>query len=230
MQDLSPVIKLLAWLDTVSDERFDTELADWIDVPSFAKYVVTQDLMDNFDDMAGPGRNFLLWYDLEVEKFTVITWDMNLVLVGLGDTFRRMLNMGGAPSLPGAPPPTPEAPPAAGLVPPPEPPLAAANAVRANDTDTEPGATPADAPPGPPPGGRTIRFGNSLKDKFIASEAFADEIASARNELLEFWFTSGLASQRLAELSKSVPVSDRLTREDIELQVAGLEKFISEIK
>lgn len=231
IQDISPVIRLLAWLDTVSDEAFDAELADWIDIPSFAKYVVTQDLMDNFDDMAGPGRNFLLWYDLNDEKFTVITWDMNLVLVGMGDAFRGLLNMGSAPRLPGAPPsaappatPTVNVSTASGEVPstladsePPTP-----------SEDSEPGARSTGEPPGPAPSRRNIRFGNSLKDKFVASDAFAEDIANARVELLEFWFKSGLADQRLTELSKSVPVSQRLTQEQIDSQVAELKITIAE--
>jgi len=77
---MTPVIELLKWLDTVSVEDFDRELADWVDVESFAYYVATQDLLQNFDDMSGPGKNFLLWYDLGDEKFTVISWDMNLSL------------------------------------------------------------------------------------------------------------------------------------------------------
>ncbi len=77
---MTPVIELLKWLDAVSIEDFDRELADWVDVESFAYYVATQDLLQNFDDMSGPGKNFLLWYDLTDEKFTVTSWDMNLSL------------------------------------------------------------------------------------------------------------------------------------------------------
>jgi spore coat protein CotH len=79
-QGMSPVIELLKWLEAVSIEDFDRELADWVDIESFAYYVATQDLLENFDDMSGPGKNFLLWYDLTDEKFTVISWDMNLAL------------------------------------------------------------------------------------------------------------------------------------------------------
>lgn len=86
-RDLSPVIRFLAWLDSVTDEEFDVELPNWLDTSSFAKYVVTQDLLDNFDDMAGPGRNFLFWYDLDDEKFTVVNWDMNLAMIGVGSVF-----------------------------------------------------------------------------------------------------------------------------------------------
>ena len=80
VRDLSPLIGLLRWLDTVTQEEFDADLVDWVDIPSFAKYVATQRLFTNFDDMSGPGHNFLLWYDIEDEKFTVVSWDLNLAL------------------------------------------------------------------------------------------------------------------------------------------------------
>ena len=84
VRDLSPLIGLLRWLDTVTQEEFNVELADWVDIPSFAKYIATHRLFTNFDDMSGPGHNFLLWYDIEDEKFTVVSWDLNLALHQIG--------------------------------------------------------------------------------------------------------------------------------------------------
>ncbi len=78
--DVTPIINLLKWLTDVDAETFENELAEWVDIDSFARYVATQDILQNFDDMSGPGHNFLLWYDLVDEKFTVISWDMNLAL------------------------------------------------------------------------------------------------------------------------------------------------------
>ncbi|MBN4075704.1 MAG: hypothetical protein COA71_07715 [SAR86 cluster bacterium] len=79
-QDVTPVINLLKWLSDADAETFEKELANWVDIDSFSRYVATQDIVRNFDDMSGPGHNFLLWYDLVDEKFTVISWDMNLAL------------------------------------------------------------------------------------------------------------------------------------------------------
>lgn len=94
-RDLAPVISLLQFVETSTDEAFDAELARWIDVESFARYVATHDLLDNFDDMSGPGRNFLLWYDAGDRRFSVITWDMNLAITGMGGGARPG---GGMPS------------------------------------------------------------------------------------------------------------------------------------
>ncbi|MFC9836586.1 CotH kinase family protein [Rhodococcus sp. NPDC127530] len=84
-QDLQPIITLLKWLDGASDEQFDAELADRVDVESFARYVATQNLLVNSDDMAGPGKNYYLWYDLGTRKISVVSWDFNLALSGNTD-------------------------------------------------------------------------------------------------------------------------------------------------
>ncbi|GAA1611440.1 CotH kinase family protein [Actinoplanes couchii] len=81
-QDLQPVIDLIRWVNTADDAEFAAHLGDHIDVESFARYVATQNLLINFDDMAGPGRNYYLWYDLTTRKFSVVGWDYNLTLSG----------------------------------------------------------------------------------------------------------------------------------------------------
>ncbi|MGP2439879.1 CotH kinase family protein [Streptomyces sp. JW3] len=85
-QDLSPVMKLLKWVNQASDEEFAADLDQYVDVGSFAEYVATQNLILNFDDMAGPGNNYVLWYDLDTEKFSVLGWDFNLTFSGTATT------------------------------------------------------------------------------------------------------------------------------------------------
>lgn len=83
--NLQPIINFLEWLDGAHAAEFDAHLADWVDVESFARYVATQNLLVNGDDMAGPGQNYYLWYDLDTKKFTVVSWDLNLAMVGKPD-------------------------------------------------------------------------------------------------------------------------------------------------
>jgi spore coat protein CotH len=80
--DLQPVIDLIRWVSNASDQEFAAGLADRVDVQSFARYVALQNLLLNFDDMAGPGRNYYLYYNLDSKKFTVVSWDLNLALSG----------------------------------------------------------------------------------------------------------------------------------------------------
>jgi spore coat protein CotH len=81
-QDLQPVIDLIRWVNSAGDADFDAHLGDHVDVASFARYVAWQNLLLNFDDMSGPGRNYYLWYDLDTKRFTVIGWDYNLTFSG----------------------------------------------------------------------------------------------------------------------------------------------------
>ncbi|MFC7510374.1 CotH kinase family protein [Streptomyces thermocarboxydus] len=81
-QDLEPVMRLIKWVDGATDEEFARDLDTYVDVESLASYVAAQNLLLNFDDMAGPGKNYLLWYDLDTKKFSVLGWDYNLTFSG----------------------------------------------------------------------------------------------------------------------------------------------------
>ena len=80
--NLAPIINFLQWLDGADQTEFDQHLADWVDVESLARYLATQNLLVNADDMGGPGQNYYLWYDLETDKITVVAWDLNLAMQG----------------------------------------------------------------------------------------------------------------------------------------------------
>ncbi|WP_218671636.1 CotH kinase family protein [Microbispora sp. GKU 823] len=105
-KDLQPVIDLIRWVEQSSDAEFAAHLADRVNVPSFARYLALQNLMTNFDDMSGPGRNYYLWYDLGTKRFTVVTWDLNFAFTGdattgAGETV-TMSPGGGGPGGPAA--------------------------------------------------------------------------------------------------------------------------------
>ncbi len=77
--DLTPLIDLLQFLDEADDATFAAELPDRVDVDAFATYLAMMDLVDNFDDIDGPGNNSYLWWDAETGQFTVVPWDLNLL-------------------------------------------------------------------------------------------------------------------------------------------------------
>ncbi|WP_078857110.1 CotH kinase family protein [Streptomyces sp. NBRC 109706] len=82
--DLTPVMRLLQFVADADDEEFATELENHLDVDSFARYLATQALISNGDAMDGPGNNYYLWYDTDNERFTVLSWDLNLALGSMG--------------------------------------------------------------------------------------------------------------------------------------------------
>ena len=95
-QDLQPVIDLVKWTEESSDTEFAQGLADRLDTESFARYLALQNLMVNFDDMSGPGRNYYLWYDLGAKKFKVVSWDLNYAFNGDAEAGATdTLSMGG---------------------------------------------------------------------------------------------------------------------------------------
>lgn len=79
-QNLSPIINFLKWLDAADSNTFDAALTDWVDVQSLARYCATSNLLANSDDMAGPGQNYYLGYNVEKKLLQVISWDLNLAL------------------------------------------------------------------------------------------------------------------------------------------------------
>lgn len=73
-----PLIEFLDFVNNSSDEEFKSGLASQLDVPSFTKYLAFQDLVDNFDDISGPGNNSYLWWAQPADQMTVVSWDLNL--------------------------------------------------------------------------------------------------------------------------------------------------------
>ncbi len=77
-EDWQPVADLMQLLDDASDEQLEAELPERLDVEAFARYLALEDLMDNDDDIDGPGSNSYLAYDESTGVFTVVAWDHNL--------------------------------------------------------------------------------------------------------------------------------------------------------
>lgn len=119
--DLSPLIDFLKFINNADDTAFKAELGVRLDVDSFATYLAMQELLDNFDDIDGPGNNSYLYYSTEDDQFTIVPWDYNLA-------FGQQNDDGGAPGggIPvggggpgnGALPPGAGGPPAGGAFPP----------------------------------------------------------------------------------------------------------------
>ena len=76
--DHAPLTEFLQFVNDSDDATFAAELDQWLDVDSFATYLAMQELLDNFDDIDGPGNNAYLHYDAETGVMTVVPWDYNL--------------------------------------------------------------------------------------------------------------------------------------------------------
>ena len=76
--DFKPLARFLDFINNSDDAAFVSELPARLDVDRFSVYLSMMDLIENFDDIDGPGNNSYLFYDRATEQFTVVPWDMNL--------------------------------------------------------------------------------------------------------------------------------------------------------
>ncbi|MCC6434173.1 MAG: CotH kinase family protein [Acidimicrobiales bacterium] len=76
--DLTPLIEFLEFINTSDDAVFAAGLDEHLDVQAFATYLAFEELIDNFDDIDGPGNNSYLRYDATTGTMTVVAWDHNL--------------------------------------------------------------------------------------------------------------------------------------------------------
>ncbi|WP_406282997.1 CotH kinase family protein [Streptomyces sp. NBC_00209] len=201
-QDLEPVMKLTKWVEKSSDKEFAADLGRYVDVDSFAHYAATQNLLMNFDDMAGPGKNYLLGYDLNSRKFSVLGWDYNLTFSGdatAGPDDRMSMGggrpgggQGGGPDGGDQPEGMPE-----GM------PEGFPGAPEGGDGDDTAG--------GPRGGG--MMSGHALKERFLELDAFDAVYRKAYQDLYEKFYASGKATKTLDDLAEQatragVPAKD----------------------
>ena len=92
--DYGPLIELLDLLNNGTEEEIAERLPELVDLESFATYLAVQEIIQNWDDIDGPGNNSYLLWDSVTEQFTVVAWDHNL---SFGAT-----NAGGGPGGGGA--------------------------------------------------------------------------------------------------------------------------------
>jgi spore coat protein CotH len=167
-ENLAPLIDFLEFINTSNDATFAADLSKHLDVDAFARYLALQELVNNFDDIDGPGNNSYLRYDESTRKFTVLSWDMNLAF---GSSPGGPMGNGGAGE------PRAGAPPAGGLA--------------AGGPGPQPPAGGAGAAPRGGPGGRS----NILVQRFQANATFAAMVAKAKTDLMAQLFTSGKGAQ-----------------------------------
>jgi spore coat protein CotH len=191
-QDLKPVIDLLKWVATASDEAFAEQLDRHVDVASLARYIALQELLDNFDDMAGPGKNYYLWYDLETRRFTVLTWDLNLALSEFPGPGRGLQGPRG------------EAFDFEAMI-------ACVERVRGDAGGDDAGGF-----------GRGMRMGHPLKDRFLATPAFQELYAREYAAVYEALYGSGQALSELERLTAVVRSNGLLDAATVTDEVSAL--------
>ncbi|MDK8759903.1 CotH kinase family protein [Corynebacterium sp. MSK151] len=216
--DVQPIISFLKWLDSADEEEFAEHLGDYLDVESYARYLATQNLLVNQDDMEGPGRNFYLWYDNDTGLLSVISWDLNMAMAGqtsADPTDSVTMGGGGQPGGQGGPVGAGDAGDAGGGQPGE---LGGERASATAEGDSNE-ATDADA--------ADSTESDSLRSRFLAIEEFSDLYQQEYWDLYDQIFASGVASQTVQTLAAAMPVTDAVTAEAIEQQASQLQNWIT---
>ncbi len=76
--DYAYLIEFLKFVSESSDEQFEGQLSDWVDVDALTTMMAVNDLVENSDSFSGMNSNYYLYYNQDTEKFLILAWDMNL--------------------------------------------------------------------------------------------------------------------------------------------------------
>ena len=235
--DLQPVMNLLDFVNNSDDEEFAEELDDHVDVESFAEYLATQELLSNADAMDGPGNNYYLWYDTDEEKFTVLSWDLNMALSGMGggavpggqaDEESADGAAGDADSARTAPAGEdananmPAGGPADGQ----QGGLGGQQQGGPGGQDDGPGGTPGGGPSGDEGGGGGSRGSGVLKERFLDNDDFHQLYEDAYAELYSELVEDGSANSLIEKIAENAAAAGD---EDTQAAVSSLEQSLSQI-
>ncbi|MGW2820958.1 CotH kinase family protein [Streptomyces sp. NPDC001443] len=249
-QDLEPVMKLIKWVNGASDKEFVRDLHKYVDVDSLATYLAAQNLLLNFDDMAGPGKNYLLRYDLDTQKFSVLGWDYNLTFsgdatAGPDDSISMGGGMPGGTGNPGGGQGGAQQPSAGGAAP------SGAPSGAQQQPDAMPSGMPQGMPEGMPsgmpqgmPGGAAGDpgqqgggdtkgglggglMGHVLKTRFLDSDAFDATYKKAYRELYQKFYGSGAAAKHLQEVAEQARAAGAGSK-DLDTAVTKLQKTVTD--
>ena len=173
--NFTPLIEFLQFINESSDADFQSGLAQRVDVDKMVTYLAFEDVIDNFDDITGPGNNSFLWWAEQANQMTVVAWDHNCAFglkpgAGVGQRWR---GDGGQPPGGGGQPPG-----GAG------------------------GQQPPDAGQQPGDGGGRGARANALVDRFNSLLDGEAKVSAERDRLKQELYTSGVAQTILDARAK----------------------------
>ena len=181
--NFTPLIEFLQFINESSDADFQSGLAQRVDVDKMVTYLAFEDVIDNFDDITGPGNNSFLWWAEQTNQMTVVAWDHNCAF-GLKPRTGQQGQGGGQPPGGGGQ----GQPPGDGGAPP-------------------NGQAPTGQPPGggggqQPGGGGNQTKANALVDRFNSLMDGETKVSAERDRLKQELYTSGVAQTILDARAK----------------------------
>ena len=193
--NLTPLIEFLQFINESSDADFQSGLAQRVDVDKMVTYLAFEDVIDNFDDITGPGNNSFLWWAEQANQMTVVAWDHNCAF-GLKPGAGQQGQGGGQPPGGGGQgqPPGGGQQPGGGQPP-------GDGGVPSN------GQAPTGQPPGgaggqQPGGGGSQTKANALVNRFNSLMDGETKVSAERDRLKQELYTSGVAQTILDARAK----------------------------
>ena len=193
--NLTPLIEFLQFINESSDADFQSGLAQRVDVDKMVTYLAFEDVIDNFDDITGPGNNSFLWWAEQANQMTVVAWDHNCAF-GLKPGAGQQGQGGGQPPGGGGQGQPPDGGQQPGGGQPPGDGGAPSN-----------GQAPTGQPPGgaggqQPGGGGSQTKANALVDRFNSLMDGETKVSAERDRLKQELYTSGVAQTILDARAK----------------------------
>jgi len=185
--NLTPLIEFLQFINESSDADFQSGLAQRVDVDKMVTYLAFEDVIDNFDDITGPGNNSFLWWAEQANQMTVVAWDHNCAF-GLKPGAGQQGQGGGQPPGGGGQ----GQPPGGGQQP-------------GGGQPPGDGGAPSNgqAPTGQQPGGGGSQTkANALVDRFNSLMDGETKVSAERDRLKQELYTSGVAQTILDARAK----------------------------
>lgn len=75
--DWSDLIRLVDFIDNSSDDEFESDLKDWVELDEYLRSVALDNLFSNLDSYTGSARNYYIYHNLTTDKWEWIKWDGN---------------------------------------------------------------------------------------------------------------------------------------------------------
>lgn len=193
--NFTPLIEFLQFINESSDADFQSGLAQRVDVDKMVTYLAFEDVIDNFDDITGPGNNSFLWWAEQANQMTVVAWDHNCAF-GLKPGAGQQGQGGGQPPGGGGQgqPPSGGQQPRGGQPP-------------GDGGAPSNGQAPTGQPPGgaggqQPGGGGSQTKANALVDRFNSLMDGETKVSAERDRLKQELYTSGVAQTILDARAK----------------------------
>lgn len=91
--DWSDLIALIDFINNSSDEDFQNNLGNWIDLDNFMKSAAIDNLFGNLDSYTGSARNYYIYHNLTTDKWEWIKWDGNETFGSYSNGVSNMITM-----------------------------------------------------------------------------------------------------------------------------------------